>query len=273
MATKWLRQYVRQDDHVSWHLVVGFAFGVVIATVTSPVGVSGAVFLLPVQISVLGVPSPSVTPTNLLYNVVAVPGALIRYRRSGTLRSALARSLLMGTLPGVVLGALIRVYLLPGGTLFKVLVAFFLLSLGIWLLMRSEQSSARSTTFAPRTLVALGFVAGLVGGIYGIGGGSLLAPVLVASGYVVAEVAPAALLSTFVTSCVGALTYGVLALGGRAAAAPDWSLGIACGLGGLVGGYLGASLQQRVNHRALRVLLGVLAVALSVLYLVAVVRG
>jgi hypothetical protein len=81
---------------MGWDLVVGFAFGVVIATVTAPVGVSGAVFLLPVQLSVLNVPSPSVTPTNLLYNLVAVPGALARYRRSGGLRSSLARLLLTG---------------------------------------------------------------------------------------------------------------------------------------------------------------------------------
>ena len=52
---------------------------------TEPVGVSGAVFLLPVQASVLGVPSPAVTPTNLLFNVVAGPGALLRYRRAGSL--------------------------------------------------------------------------------------------------------------------------------------------------------------------------------------------
>jgi uncharacterized protein len=38
------------------------------------------------------------------------------------------------------------------------------------------------------------------GGIYGIGGGSLLAPVLVACGYRVAEVAAAALLAKIVTS-------------------------------------------------------------------------
>jgi hypothetical protein len=38
-----------------------------------PGRVSGAVFLLPVQLSVLGVPSPAVTPTNLIYNVVAGP--------------------------------------------------------------------------------------------------------------------------------------------------------------------------------------------------------
>jgi uncharacterized protein len=61
--------------------------------------VSG-VFLLPVQLSVLSVPSPSVTPTNLLHNVVAVPGALLRYRRNGALRSSLASSLLIGTIPG-----------------------------------------------------------------------------------------------------------------------------------------------------------------------------
>ena len=71
---------------MSWHLVLlGFAAGLVIATVTTPVGVSGAVFLLPVQLDVVRVPSPAVTPTNLLFNVVARPGALLRYRAQGQL--------------------------------------------------------------------------------------------------------------------------------------------------------------------------------------------
>jgi hypothetical protein len=48
--------------------------------VATPAGISGAV-LLPFQVSVLGTPSPAVTPTNLLYNVVSTPGALYRYRR------------------------------------------------------------------------------------------------------------------------------------------------------------------------------------------------
>ena len=57
------------------------AFG--IAMVTTPAGVSGEVLLLPFQVSVLGTPSPAVTPTNLLYNVIASPGALYRYWRQG----------------------------------------------------------------------------------------------------------------------------------------------------------------------------------------------
>jgi uncharacterized protein len=253
------------------HLFVGFVFGVVIATLTTPVGVSGAVFLLPVQISVLGVPSPSVTPTNLLYNVVAVPGALLRFRRAGGLRTVLARRILTGTVPGVILGAVIRVYLLPNGTLFRVLIAAFLLPLGVWLLVKDRRPTVRSSPFSPHLVIALGLGAGLVGGIYGIGGGSLLSPVLVASGYLLSEVAPAALLSTWVTSCAGAATYAVLAVAGRQDAGPHWWLGLACGLGGLVGGYFGASLQPRLNGRLLTVLLGVLAIALSLTYLAAVV--
>jgi hypothetical protein len=47
-----------------------------------------------------------------------------------------------------------------------------------------------------------------------------------------------------------------------------WSVGLLCGLGGLVGGYLGALVQPRVSERFLRLLLGSLAVAIALLYTV-----
>lgn len=73
-----------------WTEVAGLVAGPLIAVVTAPVGVSGPVFLLPGQLSVFAVPSPSVTPTNLLFNVVAGPGALLRHHRDGRLLSPLA---------------------------------------------------------------------------------------------------------------------------------------------------------------------------------------
>ncbi|WP_141665946.1 sulfite exporter TauE/SafE family protein, partial [Streptomyces prasinus] len=111
--------------------------GALISVVTAPVGVSGAVFLLPVQLSVFGVPSPAVTPTNLLFNVVAGPGALWRYRRDGALRGPLARRLVLGTVPGVVIGAVIRVLALPGPAVFRLLIAALLVPLGLWLCART----------------------------------------------------------------------------------------------------------------------------------------
>jgi uncharacterized protein len=260
---------------VTWELVLfGFVAGMFIATLTAPVGVSGAVFLLPVQLDILHVPSPAVTPTNLLFNVVATPGPLLRYRAQGQLGGPLGRQLIAATLPGVVIGAVIRVYLVPDVAVFRLIVAAVLLPLGLWLCARStsRRSGRPARPLSRRTITVLALFVGVVGGIYGIGGGSILGPVLVGSGMSVATVAPAALASTFATSLVGAITYGLLAVVADGAIAPDWMLGLACGLGGLAGGYVGARLQPRIPETALRLLLGVLAVGLAVAYVIEAVR-
>ncbi|MEV4033881.1 sulfite exporter TauE/SafE family protein [Streptomyces umbrinus] len=255
---------------MDWTLAAGLVAGLLIASVTAPVGVSGAVFLLPIQLSVFGVPNPAVTPTNLLFNVVAGPGALWRYRHDGALRGGLARRLVLGTLPGVVLGAAIRVYALPGPNVFRLLIAALLLPLGLWLSLRAltpaHHRPPHTGELPPHTLTGLALVVGVVGGIYGIGGGSLLGPILVGRGLPVARVAPAALAATFATSLIGAAAYAVLSLVSSGDVAPDWWLGLACGTGGLIGGYLGARLQPHLPERALRLLLGTLATALGALY-------
>ncbi|MEO3855753.1 sulfite exporter TauE/SafE family protein [Acrocarpospora sp. B8E8] len=181
--------------------LVGFGAGLLIAVFTTPVGVSGAVFLLPVQLSVLGVPSPAITPTNLLFNVVSGPGALMRYRRNGSLISPLTRQLIVGTLPGVVIGAIIRVFVVPGPQVFRILVAAFLLPLGVWLCVRTLRPERHrpAREVRTRTISLLALVVGVIGGVYGIGGGSILGPILVGWGMPVGYVAPAALASTFLT--------------------------------------------------------------------------
>src|SRR4030088_1445389 len=116
-----------------WTEIVALAAAYVIAVLAPPAGISGAVLLLPFQVSVLGTPSPAVTPTNLLYNVVAPPGALYRYPRQPQTGGRLALILIAGTLPGVIAGSLIRVELVPGPRVFDLLVAALLLPLGTWL--------------------------------------------------------------------------------------------------------------------------------------------
>ncbi|MBB4712931.1 putative membrane protein YfcA [Streptomyces luteogriseus] len=255
---------------MEWTVWAGLAAGLLIAVVTAPVGVSGAVFLLPVHLSVFGVPSPAITPTNLLFNVVAGPGALWRYRRDGALRGGLARRLVVGTLPGVVLGAAIRVFALPGPGVFRLLIAILLLPLGLWLCVRTLAPARHRPDAAaepsPAALTALALGVGVIGGIYGIGGGSLLGPVLAARGLPMTRVAPAALAATFATSVVGATVYAVLSLLSSGDVAPDWWLGLSCGVGGLVGGYLGARLQPRLPENVLRLLLGILATSVGGMY-------
>src|SRR5665213_1638908 len=107
----------------AWVYFVGLAAAFLVASVASPAGVSGAVLLLPFQVGVLGTPSPAVTPTNLLYNVVATPGALYRYWRQHQTGGRLTAVLVAGTLPGVIGGSIIRVEFLPGARGFDIVIA------------------------------------------------------------------------------------------------------------------------------------------------------
>jgi hypothetical protein len=194
----------RREDHcrdrvmgAGWTEAVALVAAFAIAVLATPAGISAAVLPLPFQVSVLGTPSPAVTPTNLLYNVVATPGALYRYWRQRQTGGRLAMVLIAGTLPGVVAGSVIRVELLPGPHVFDFAVAAVLLPLGAWLALtrpaRADRGSRPARAVPTPVLVLVAAVVGCAGGIYGIGGGSILAPILTGTGRPPKEVAPAAL--------------------------------------------------------------------------------
>jgi uncharacterized protein len=151
---------------VGWTEGAALAAAFVIAVLATPAGISGAVLLLPFQVSVLGTPSPAVTPTNLLYNVVATPGALYRYWRQGQNGGRLALVLIAGTLPGVIAGSVIRVELLPGARVFDRVVAAVLLPLGGWISLiglghppREVAPAALASTFVTSVAGVITFLA------------------------------------------------------------------------------------------------------------------
>lgn len=101
-----------------------------ISLCTSLGGVSGAFLLLPFQVSVLGFQSPAVSATNHVFNVIAIPGGVWRYSREGRMVWPLVWIIAVGTLPGVFLGALLRVHVLADAADFKVFIGLVLLYLG-----------------------------------------------------------------------------------------------------------------------------------------------
>jgi len=172
----------------------------------------------------------------------------------------------------------IRVELLPGPRVFDLVVAAVLLPLGVWLavsrpeLTGSSDDGGRDAARATRiladpALIALAAIVGCVGGIYGIGGGSILAPILIGTGRSPADVAPAALASTFITSVAGVITFTILSVGHHGSIAPDWTTGIALGVGGLAGAYTGARIQSRLPELVIRRLVGILVTAIAARYL------
>jgi len=277
----------------------------IISFFTSMVGISGAFILLPFQVSVLGFASPAVSPTNLVYNIVAIPGGVYRYFRDGRMLFPLALIIIAGTLPGIVAGGFIRLEYLPEPKLFKVFAGLVLLYLGIRMFfeMAKKQDQKKSAVqnsgegelqWRAKTInfslsryqfefqdevyncntvqiFMLSLIVGVVGGIYGIGGGAIIAPFLVAIYRLpVYAIAGATLLGTLVTSIAGILFYQIIAPlyeTTTMTVSPDWALGALFGFGGLFGIYLGAKVQRFFKIKWLKLLLGLMMLFIALSYI------
>lgn len=261
-----------------------FTVAFVVSFFTSMGGVSGAFLLLPFQVSVLGYTAPSVSGTNQVFNIVAIPSGVYRYIREGRMLWPLTWAVIIGTLPGVFIGAWVRIRYLPDPKNFKLFVGMVLCYIGFRLLMdviknKSQKKTIRTVInrhrirlietsirqvkfdydgetyqFSPPVVYAICFLVGIIGGIYGIGGGSIIAPFFVVIiGLPVFIVAGAALMGTFITSVAGVAFYQCLAwIYTDVAVAPDWALGVLFGFGGLFGMYFGARTQKFVSARIIK---------------------
>lgn len=301
--------------------LIPFLVAFVVSSFTSMGGVSGAFLLLPFQVSILGFTSPAVSPTNLVYNIVAIPSGVYRYIREGRMAWPLAWVIIVGTLPGVFIGAILRIKYLPDPKNFKFFVGCVLIYVGLRLFYTLIQKGGKTQkakeleerfkqrfdkirkdgesgddhevriktvrfsltrysysfygetfTFNTIALFALTFVVGIIGGTYGIGGGAIIAPFLMAIfGLPVYTIAGATLLGTLLTSVAGVIFYTIIApyyAHTGLAISPDWALGVLFGAGGFAGIYCGARLQKFMPAKIIKIILAIIIVLLAAKYII-----
>ncbi|MCD6548992.1 MAG: sulfite exporter TauE/SafE family protein [Thermodesulfobacterium sp.] len=238
-------------------------------------GVSGAFLLLPLQVSVLGFTTPSVSATNHLYNVFSIPFGVYRYWKEKRFFFPLTLVIILGTLPGVIVGYFLRILFFNELKKFKLLVGLVLLSIATRLVYEifAVKKEIKFSFDPPQTLTfnwkklkfaysgkvfelnsffitLLALFIGTIGGIYGIGGGALMAPILLAFFRLPAYVfAGATLAGTCITSIVGVIIF---TLGGHQ---PDWLLGLFLGIGGALGLFFGARLQKYMPQKLIRIII------------------
>jgi hypothetical protein len=86
--------------------LIPFIVAFVVSFFTSMGGVSGAFLLLPFQVSFLGYTAPSVSGTNQVFNIVAIPSGVYQYIREGRMLWPLTWAV---TGPAIVKGDLISI--------------------------------------------------------------------------------------------------------------------------------------------------------------------
>lgn len=115
----------------------------IVSLFTSMGGISGAFLLLPFQVSFLRFTSPSVSATNFVFNIVAIPSGVYRYLKEGRMAWPLTWVVIVGTLPGVFIGYYLRVLYLPDTKTFKFFVSWVLFYIGARLLYEMTPRSRR----------------------------------------------------------------------------------------------------------------------------------
>jgi uncharacterized membrane protein YfcA len=289
-------EFVVSGVETYWWLPI--LVGLVISTMASVGGLSGAFLLLPFQVSVLGFNTPAVTPTNLIFNIIGTPFGVYKFWKERRMIWPLAWTFVAGTIPGVFIGAYFRVRYLPEPSLFRVFAGAVLLFIGSRLLLdiikkspnRGNRNSVsfniEDVEFSLRNIsysfegerysvatwpqFALALIFGAVGSAYGIGGGAILVPLMVTFFRLpVYTVGGVALFQTFVNSLAGVISYLVLDFfnaGAGMALTPDWVLGLMFGIGGAIGIYIGAGLQKFLPARLIKAVITVLVLFVAVKY-------
>lgn len=274
-----------------------FIIGLAVSVLSSPTGISGGFLILPVCVNFFGFSSVAVSPTNFIFNIVAMPAGLWRLAREKRLLWGLGLILTAGSLPGIVAGMILRNTWLKNAGDFKIFVAIVLTGLAFNLgrsLLKSSQACDRAEkTFREKqtgkipaanenikpnyaggrlsfqfggetfsvsiwSLTGISLLVGLAGGIYGIGGAAIIAPILISHFRLpIYVINGASLLAGWASAVFGLFSYVLIwpLISGEAPVYPDLNLGLLFGLGGVLGVYAGSAMQRFLSPKPLKILM------------------
>lgn len=222
--------------------LVGFSLGLV--------GGGGSILAVPLLVYVVGVASPHLAIGTSAIAVAASAAAnLIGHARAGTVKWSCAFAFALAGIAGAAGGAEVG-KMVNGG---RLLTAFGVLMIVVGLAMLRPRKSGGNADVKltresmPRLLprlLAIGFAVGVLSGFFGIGGGFLIVPGLIAAtGMPLINAIGSSLFAVTAFGLTTAVSYAVSGL-------VDWPLATLFILGGAIGGLFGIALAHRLaSHK------------------------
>ena len=225
------------------HLVLGALSGVLVGFSLGLVGGGGSILAVPLMVYVVGVHSPHVAiGTSALAVAVNAATGLLQHARAGTVRwrcgAMYAGAGILGALAGSTLGKNFD------GQRLLFLFAILMLVVGALMLRdrravgtEGAQCNRRN---APKVLT-YGLGTGAFSGFFGIGGGFLIVPGLIASTDML-------MINAVGTSLIAVTAFGVTTAANYAfSGLVDWLLAAVFIAGGVAGGFGGTTLARRLS--------------------------
>ena len=223
---------------------------------TSILFISITLALVPTLTSILGLPMQMVKPIALLGNTLAMTGASIDNIKNRRLEWKSGLPLIVASMIMAPVGATLSQYV--SIKIMSILFVLFLVFSSGMMLFYKKKESSKAKDFEGWYLTIVGVVAGTLAGLLGIGGGSIIAPLLITRGYNAKKVTA---LNAFVipfSSFTGFLAY--VGMGEN-----SWEYLVGCSLAAFIGGMAGTAVMQRwINPKMVKKILAIILLIMAV---------
>ncbi len=227
-----------------WLIPLGFSAGIL----GSIIGIGGGIIIVPV-LTFFGF-TPTLAASNSLFATLSnAVASTISYSRGKNIEWSLGVKLGLLSIPGTVIGAILSSDAAP--ELFKVLFGLVLAASAAYLFLRRRIETRQQNNYKHLVLFVAGasFFAGLISSFFGIGGGIVFVPLMVAGlGMTMKKAAPTSQLILLFASFSGVLAHSLLGH-------PDFFQAGLLAVGSFFGGLVGSRLALGAQERFLQILI------------------
>ena len=228
----------------------------VAAFVFSLGGIGGAIILIPILVS-LGIPINVAKPVGLFYNTISLTGANISNIKNKLLDFRGAIPIIVSSFMFAVVGAWVSQYI-PKQIILGLFIAFLIFSGFMFLFYKRKEHDAYREDNPFVALSLVGSLAGLLSGMLGIGGGSIISPLLFMLGLNPKKITTITAFVVPFSSFSGFLTYWSIG-------AVDWKISLIAAASGLAGATLGTIfMHKKLNPNTVKKILAFILLLMAV---------
>lgn len=225
------------------HMMLGALSGILVGFTLGLVGGGGSILAVPLMVYLVGVPSPHVAIGTSAFAVAAnAATGLVQHARIGNVRWRCGAMYALSGVFGALLGSTVGKAIDGQKLLF--LFALVMIVVGVLMLRgrrnQGEPSAQCNRDNAPKVL-GFGLGTGAFSGFFGIGGGFLIVPGLIAS-------TAMPMINAVGTSLVAVTAFGLTtAFNYAISGLVDWVLAAVFIGGGVLGGFAGTATARRLS--------------------------
>ncbi len=232
-----------------------FTISLVASFVFSLGGIGGAIILVPILIT-LGIPINTARPAGLFYNIVGMTSATVSNIKNKRLDFRQGIPIIISSSLFAIVGAYSSKFI-NDKVIIILFILFLMISGSLFLFHKKKEGVEYKEKVSFTALFLIGAFAGLLSGILGIGGGGIIAPLMLLTGL---DPKKSAVTTAFVvpfSSLSGFLTYWAM---GQV----DWRLLLTVSTAGIIGATLGtAFMHRRLNSEAVKRILAVMLLLMA----------